>query len=278
MFLGDTNCPIIIPDNPLKDLSDIEKSIQKKFRLTLWSPFIKALKEFNLVQENDKIAVAISGGKDSLLLAKLFHELKRASNINFEVVFIAMNPGFNKRNLENLKFNLKHLNIDCHIYNDNIFEIAGKIAKDYPCFMCAKMRRGSLYSKATELGCNKLALGHHLDDVVETTLMSMFYMSKYETMLPKLKSDNFDIELIRPLFYIEEKDIIKFIIYNGLNAERTSSKRRDTKELIEMLSKTNPDIKKKILLSSFNVNVEKILAFKYKGEKISYLDDYKIIK
>lgn len=287
MFLGDTNCPIIIPNNPIRNLVDIEKSIQKKFRLTLWAPFIKALKEFQLVQENDKIAVAISGGKDSLLLAKLFHELKRASNINFEVVFIAMNPGFNKRNLDNLKFNLKHLNIDCHIYNDNIFEIAGNIAKDYPCFMCAKMRRGSLYTKATELGCNKLALGHHLDDVIETTLMSMFYMSKYETMLPKLKSDNFEIELIRPLFYVEEKDIIKFIKYNGLNpmncgctiaAERTSSKRRETKELIEMLSKTNPDIKKKILLSSFNVNVEKILAFKYKGKKISYLDDYEIIE
>lgn len=205
MSLGQTDCPLILPDVPLQPLEVIEKSIQKKYRELLWSPFIKALKDFDLVNENDKIAVAISGGKDSLLLAKLFQELKRASKTKFELVFIAMNPGFNQRNLDNLKLNLEHLNIPCHIYDDNIFDIAGKIAKDYPCYMCAKMRRGSLYSKATELGCNKLALGHHLDDVVETTLMSMFYMGKFETMLPKLKSDNFDIELIRPLFYIERK-------------------------------------------------------------------------
>lgn len=286
MSLGNTNCPIILPDNPLKSLNDIEKSIQKKFRKLLWSPFIKALKDFELVKENDKIAVAISGGKDSLLLAKLFQELKRASKINFEVIFIAMNPGFNKRNLDNLKFNLEHLGIPCEIYNDNIFDVADKIAKDYPCFLCAKMRRGSLYSKAQSLGCNKLALGHHLDDVIETTLMSMFYMSKFETMLPKLKSDNFEIELIRPLFYVEEKNIIKFIKYNGIQAmncgctiaaEKTSSKRRETKELISNLEKINPDIKQKILLSSFNVNIEKILGFKYKSKKYSYLDKYDII-
>lgn len=286
MSLGNTNCPLIIPSNPLKSLDDIEKSLQKKYRTLLWSPFIKALKDFKLVEENDKIAVAISGGKDSLLLAKLFQELKRASKINFELEFIAMNPGFNQRNLDNLKFNLEHLNIPCTIYNDNIFEVAGKISKDYPCYMCAKMRRGSLYTKATELGCNKLALGHHLDDVVETTLMSMFYMSKFETMLPKLKSDNFDIELIRPLFYVEEKNIIKFINNNGIQAmncgctiaaEKTSSKRRQTKELIKTLELTEPDIKKRILNSTFNVNIEKILSFKYKGEKISYLDDYNLI-
>ncbi|NYV27464.1 tRNA 2-thiocytidine biosynthesis protein TtcA [Streptobacillus felis] len=283
MSLGQTNCPLILPNVHLQPLELIEKSIQKKYREFLWSPFIKALKDFNLVSENDKIAVAISGGKDSLLLAKLFQELKRASKTNFELKFIAMNPGFNQRNLDNLKFNLEHLDIPCEIYDDNIFEVAGKIAKDYPCYMCAKMRRGSLYSKATELGCNKLALGHHLDDVVETTLMSMFYMGKFETMLPKLKSDNFDIELIRPLFYVEEKNIIKFAKNNGIQAmncgctvaaEKTSSKRRETKELIDQLSKLNPNIKKKILSSTFNVNVEKILGFKYKKDYFSYLDDY----
>ncbi|WP_064609939.1 tRNA 2-thiocytidine biosynthesis TtcA family protein [Streptobacillus moniliformis] len=275
MSLGQTDCPLILPDVPLQPLEVIEKSIQKKYRELLWSPFIKALKDFDLVNENDKIAVAISGGKDSLLLAKLFQELKRASKTKFELVFIAMNPGFNQRNLDNLKLNLEHLNIPCHIYDDNIFDIAGKIAKDYPCYMCAKMRRGSLYSKATELGCNKLALGHHLDDVVETTLMSMFYMGKFETMLPKLKSDNFDIELIRPLFYIEEKNIIKFVKNNGIQAmncgctvaaEKTSSKRRETKEFIKQLSVLNPNIKKKILSSTFNVNIEKILGFKFKKD------------
>ncbi|WP_314010240.1 ATP-binding protein [Pseudostreptobacillus hongkongensis] len=287
MSLGNTNCPIIFSDKPLKPVEEIEKSIQKKYRLQLWSPFIKALKDFKLVEENDKIAVAISGGKDSLLLAKLFQELKRASKINFEVIFIAMNPGFNQRNLDSLKFNLNHLNIPCEIYDNNIFDVADKIAKDYPCFLCAKMRRGSLYTKATELGCNKLALGHHLDDVIETTLMSMMYMSKFETMLPKLKSDNFNIELIRPLYYIEEKDIIKFTKNNGLNpmncgctvvAEKTSTKRREVKELIDNIYKNDPDIKKRLLASTLNVNIEKILGFKYKGQKFSYSDNYEIIK
>ena len=287
MSLGNTNCPIIFSNKPLKPVEEIEKSIQKKYRLQLWSPFIKALKDFNLVEENDKIAVAISGGKDSLLLAKLFQELKRASKINFEVIFIAMNPGFNQRNLDSLKFNLNHLNIPCEIYDNNIFDVADKIAKDYPCFLCAKMRRGSLYTKATELGCNKLALGHHLDDVIETTLMSMMYMSKFETMLPKLKSDNFNIELIRPLYYVEEKDIIKFTKNNGLNpmncgctvvAEKTSTKRIEVKELIDNIHKNDPDIKKRLLASTLNVNIEKILGFKYKGQKFSYSDNYEIIK
>ena len=236
-----------------------------------------------MVKDGDKIAVAISGGKDSLLLSKLFQELKRASKTNFEVVFISMNPGFNEINLQNLKKNLNHLNIPCEIYDDNIFEIAEQIAKDYPCYMCAKMRRGSLYTKATSLGCNKLALGHHFDDVIETTLMSMFYMGKFETMLPKLKSDNYDIELIRPLFYVEEKSIIKWVKNNGIlpmncgctvAAEKTSSKRRETKELITQLVKTNPDIKKRIVQSMQNVNLEKILGWKDSNGKHSYLENY----
>lgn len=271
--LGEVYCPSIIPNVPLKDIKEIEKSIQKKYRGELWSPFIRALKEFELVEEGDKIAIAISGGKDSLLLAKLFQELKRASKTNFEIVFISMNPGFNEINLKNLKKNLEHLNINCEIYDDNIFEIAEKIAKDYPCYMCAKMRRGSLYTKATSLGCNKLALGHHFDDVVETVLMSMFYMGKFETMLPKLQADNFNIELIRPLYYVEEKSIIKWVKNNGIMpmncgctvaAGKTSSKRRETKELLEQLVKNNPDIKKKIIQSTQNVNLEKILGYKGK--------------
>lgn len=281
--IGNTSCEAILPSVPLKPLDEIEKSIQKRYRSELWSPFIKGLKEFEMVKDGDRIAVAISGGKDSLLLAKLFQELKRASKTDFELVFISMNPGFNEINLINLKKNLEHLEIPCEIYNDNIFEIAEKIAKDYPCYMCAKMRRGSLYSKATSYGCNKLALGHHMDDVIETTLMSIFYMGKFETMLPKLKSDNFDIELIRPLFYVEEKSIIKWVRNNGIlamncgctvAAGKTSSKRRETKELIAELVKNNPDIKKRIVQSAQNVNLEKILGWKMSGEKFSYLDNF----
>lgn len=275
-------CETIIPDVALKSLGDIEKSIQKKFRKDLWSPFIKALKEFSMINDGDKVAIAISGGKDSLLLAKLFQELKRASKTKFELAFISMNPGFNEENLKKLEKNLKYLNIPAEIYPDNVFEVAEKIAKDYPCYMCAKMRRGSLYTKAVSLGCNKLALGHHFDDVVETTLMSMFYMAKFETMLPKLKADNFDIELIRPLYYVEEKSILKWIKTNGLApmncgctvaAGKTSSKRREIKELLAMLSKNNPDIKKSIMQSAKNVNLEKIVAWKNKGEHFSYLDN-----
>ena len=281
--IGNTSCEAILPSVPLRSLNEIEKSIQKRYRSELWSPFIKGLKEFEMVKDGDRIAVAISGGKDSLLLAKLFQELKRASKTDFELVFISMNPGFNEINLINLKKNLEHLEIPCEIYNDNIFEIAEKIAKDYPCYMCAKMRRGSLYSKATSYGCNKLALGHHMDDVIETTLMSIFYMGKFETMLPKLKSDNFDIELIRPLFYVEEKSIIKWVRNNGIlamncgctvAAGKTSSKRRETKELIAELVKNNPDIKKRIVQSAQNVNLEKILGWKMSGEKFSYLDNF----
>lgn len=278
--IGNTSCEAILPAVPLKPLSEIEKSIQKKYRLELWSPFIKGLKEFEMVKDGDRIAVAISGGKDSLLLSKLFQELKRASKTDFELVFISMNPGFNEINLTNLKKNLEHLEIPCEIYNDNIFEVAEKIAKDYPCYMCAKMRRGSLYTKAASYGCNKLALGHHLDDVIETTLMSIFYMGKFETMLPKLKADNFDIELIRPLFYVEEKSIIKWIRNNGIlamncgctvAAGKTSSKRRETKELIAELVKNNSDIKKRIIQSAQNVNLEKILGWKTSEGKFSYL-------
>lgn len=266
----------------MKSVSEIEKAIQKKFRKYLWKPFIRALQDFRMVNNGDKIAVAISGGKDSLLLAKLFQELKRASKTNFELVFISMNPGFNDENLKKLKDNLNYLNIPTKVYQDNVFQVAEKIAKDYPCYMCAKMRRGSLYSRAVEMGCNKLALGHHFDDVVETTLMSMFYMAKFETMLPKLKADNFEMELIRPLFYVEEQSIKKWIRANGLSpmncgctvaAGKTSSKRRETKELLVLLEKTNPNIRKNIMQSAKNVNLEKIIAWKTKGEHFSYLDN-----
>lgn len=271
----------------MKSLIDVERALQKNFKRVLWSPFIHALKDFNLVNEGDKIAVAISGGKDSLVLAKLFQELKRVSTVNFEVVFLSMNPGFTEENLKMLKENVKNLNIPCHIYDDNVFKIAQKMDPKKPCYMCARLRRGSLYSHAVELGCNKLALGHHMDDVVETTVMSMFYMGKVETMLPKLHSDNFDIELIRPLFYVEEKDIRKFVKYIDLTPMACGcevakgildSKRRDTKALLNSLVEKDKDIKKRIMQSVFNVNIEKILGFKCKREKYSVYDKITIKK
>jgi len=277
------NCELIINTNELKSIEDIERSIQKKFRGKLWSPFIKALKEFKMVEEGDKIAVAISGGKDSLLMAKLFQELKRIKQVNFEVVFISMNPGFNEDNSTRLDENLKHLNIPCVRYDDNIFEIAEKVAKDYPCYLCAKMRRGSLYTMAEKMGCNKLALGHHFDDVIETTLMNMFYAGEFKTMMPKLKSKNFDIQLIRPLYFLREKDIKRFTEYNGLSpmncgcvvaAGKTSSKRREVKNLITMLEGNDKDIKAKIFNSVRNVNLNQCIAWK-KGETTHhFLDEY----
>ena len=277
------NCELITSENELKSLEEIERSLQKKFRPKLWSPFIKALKEFNMVQDGDKIAVAISGGKDSLLLAKLFQELKRISDTKFELVFISMNPGFNEENSKRLDENLKHLNIPCTRYNDNIFEVAEKMAKNYPCYLCAKMRRGSLYTMAEKLGCNKLALGHHFDDVIETTLINMFYAGEFKTMMPKLRSQNFDIELIRPLYYLREKDIKKFTNYNGLNpmncgcvvsAGKTSSKRREVKELIASLELNDKDIKAKIFNSVRNVNLNQCISWKKGKETYHFLDDY----
>lgn len=278
-----SNCELITSENELKSLEEIERSLQKKFRPKLWSPFIKALKEFNMVQDGDKIAVAISGGKDSLLLAKLFQELKRISDTKFEVVFISMNPGFNEINSKRLDENLKHLNIPCIRFEDNIFEIAEKMAKDYPCYLCAKMRRGSLYTMAEKLGCNKLALGHHFDDVIETTLINMLYAGEFKTMMPKLRSQNFDIELIRPLYYVREKDIKKFTNYNGLNpmncgcvvsAGKTSSKRREVKELIASLELKDKDIKAKIFNSVRNINLNQCISWKKGKETYHFLDDY----
>ncbi len=271
----------------MKQLSNITKALQKKYRRNLWSPFIHALKDFNLVEEGDRIAVAISGGKDSLVLAKLFQELKRVSKVNFELEFISMNPGFTSENLKLLKENVHNLEIPCKIYDDNVFKIASKMNPKKPCYMCARLRRGSLYTMAEKLNCNKLALGHHMDDVIETTVMSMFYMGKIETMLPKLHADNFNIELIRPLFYIEEKDIKKFISYCDITPMACGcavasgiidSKRRDTKNLLNELEKKDKDIKKRIMQSAFNVNIEKILAFRYKAQKISVFDKYAIKK
>jgi len=285
MGTNDRNyCEGIIPENELKSLKEIEKSIIKKFRKTIWSKFIKGLKEYNLVEEGDKIAVAISGGKDSLIMAKLFQELKKHGRVNFELEFIAMDPGFHTINRELLLKNCEYLNIPVTIFESNIFDVVDEIAKDYPCYMCARMRRGSLYNKAKELGCNKLALGHHFDDIIETTMLNVLYGGSFKTMLPKIKSTNFEnMELIRPMMYIREEDIIKFTKYSGITtmncgcvvaAGKTSSKRSEIKNLIKTLKETFKNVDKSIFQSANNVYIDSILGWKKEKEKYSYLDFY----
>lgn len=264
----------------------IERSIIKTYRKEIWARFVKGVKEFNLIEDGDKVAVCISGGKDSFLLAKCMQELKRHGKINFEMIFLCMNPGYNEKNLELIKSNAKLMNIDLHIFNSNIFDVVDKQIVS-PCYLCARMRRGHLYSKAKELGCNKIALGHHFDDVVETILLSMLYASEYKTMMPKLHSDNFEnMELIRPMYYIREYDILRFVKSNNLhflncackftekNEYENKSKRKEIKDLICELKKVNPAVDYNIFKSTFNVNLNTILGY-HKGEdEYFFLDDY----
>ncbi len=266
------------------DIKDIEKAIIKKYRKEIWIPFIEAVNEFNLIEENDKIAVCISGGKDSLILAKVLQEIQRHGKKKFELKFISMDPGFNKANRDELEFNCKHLEIPVIIKESNIFSITDNIAKEQPCYLCARMRRGFLYNFAKELGCNKIALGHHMDDVIETTMMNVFYAGCYKTMMPKLHSTNFEnMELIRPLYYVKEHSIVKFKNYTGLHfmdcgcsvtAEKRTTKRKEIKELIKVLQKTHKDIDKSILKSASNVHLDAVLGYKSNDIKYNFLDFY----
>lgn len=277
-------CERIIPKEDLKPLSEIERSLIKKFRKPVWTKFIKAIKEYKLIQEGDKIAVAVSGGKDSIIMAKLLQELQKHGGVKFELEFIAMDPGYHPQIKELLIDNCKHLNISIHLYESGIFNIIDEKAKDYPCYLCAKMRRGSLYNKAQELGCNKLALGHHYNDVIETTMLNLLYAGKFKTMLPKIKSDNFEgLELIRPLYFVEEEYIKKFINYSGvwpLNcacmvaAEKIGNKRHEIKDLIKDLKLKSKDIDKSIFKAAENVSIDSVLGWEKDGEKHSYLDFY----
>lgn len=282
--LAGQGCERIIPAEDKKPLKEIERSIVKRYRKYLWSKFVKAIKEYDLIQEGDKIAVAISGGKDSLLMAKLFQELHRHGEVNFDLEFIAMDPGYHPQIKALLKENLDYLGIDAHIYESGIFEVAEKMAKDYPCYMCARMRRGSLYSKAQELGCNKLALGHHYNDVIETTMLNVLYGGNFKTMLPKLKAQNFEnLELIRPLYLIEEDSIRKWIDYSGIwplncacmiAAKKVGNKRFEIKDLIKELKKTFDGVDKSIFKSASNVAMDSILGWEKDGKKYSFLDVY----
>lgn len=279
-----SGCELLIPFSERKPVKEIERSIITTYRKDIWAKLAKGVKEFELVNEGDKIAVGVSGGKDSLLLAKLMQELQRHGGVKFDIEYIAMNPGYFITNEERLKDNCKHLEIPITYYDSGIFDVVSKIASDYPCYMCARMRRGALYAKAQELGCNKLALGHHMDDVIETQLLNMFYNGMTKTMMPKLHSKNFEgLELIRPMYYIKEDDIKRFTQNSGLSpmdcgcivaAKKTSSKRREIKQLIATLKETNPDIDKCILHSGQNVRMDCITGWNKNGENHTFLEEF----
>ena len=270
---------------------EIEKSLRKKFKKSVFTPFAKAINDFALIQEGDNICVCISGGKDSMIMAKLFQELKRHNKFPFSVQFLCMDPGYNEYNRKIIEENAKLLGIPLHFFESDIFESVFAIESS-PCYVCARMRRGHLYSKAKELGCNKIALGHHFDDVIETVLMGMLYSGQFQAMMPKLHSTNFPgMELIRPLYYVREDDIKHWRDYNKLNFIQcackftetcstchtdgtTSSKRLETKKLIAELKKTNPFIEKNIFRSTENVSKQTILGLKDKGVKHSFLEWY----
>lgn len=281
--LGDCGLEATISENR-KPLLEIERSIITKHRYPIWSQFIKALNDYQLVDEGDKIAIAISGGKDSLLMAKLFQELQRHGQKNFELEFIAMDPGYHENVREVLLDNCQYLNIPVTLFESNIFQVVDNISKEYPCYMCARMRRGYLYSKAQELGCNKLALGHHLDDVIETTMLNLLCAGNFKTMMPKLKSTNFEgIELIRPMYCMRESNIIKFMKDNGIEAvdcgcmvaaKKTSSKRLEIKNLIKDISGNFQEVEKSIFKAAHNVDMDCILGWKQEGKRYSFLDFY----
>lgn len=269
--------------------SQVEHSLHKKFRKSIWSAFTKALQEYHMLSEGDHIAVCISGGKDSMLLAKLFQELKKHSDFPFEVSYIVMDPGYSPANRRLIEANAACLNIPVRIFESDIFDSVYTIEKS-PCYLCARMRRGHLYNYARELGCNKIALGHHYDDVIETILMGMLYGAQVQTMMPKLHSTNFEgMELIRPLYLVREEDIKRWRDYNGLHFiqcacrftetsviddNETSSKRQEIKELISTLKKSNPEVENHIFRSVENVNLNTVIAYKQDGVKHHFLDTY----
>lgn len=267
-----------------------ERSIIKKYRKPIWNKFIAAVKDYKLIEPNDKIAVCISGGKDSMLLAKLMQMLNRYSEFPFSLVFLVMDPGYSTPNRQQIEENARLLEIPITVFETNIFNVANKTEK-YPCYLCAKMRRGHLYNKAKSLGCNKIALGHHFSDVIETTVMSMFYGSQLQAMIPKVHSTNFEgMELIRPLYCVHEDSIIAWRNYNNLTflqcacrfTENSAasvdgigeSKRQEIKQLIKALKETNPNIEKSIFRSIHNVHIDTFAGYKTKGERHSFLENY----
>ena len=267
------HCEAVLPECEMKSSEEIEQSIKTVYKKSVWSKFIAAINEYKLVEDGDKIAIAISGGKDSLLLYKLFQELKKDKRRNFEFKAVNLNPGFKEEDLTNFKHNLEKLGIECEIFDTNIWKIANEKAKDYPCFLCAKMRRGILYNKVEEYGFNKLALGHHFDDVIETTLINMFYAGSVKTMTPIVDSTSGKLKVIRPLVFVQEKDIINYTRKNGIlamncgctiEAGKTSSKRKEVKELLRDLEEKHPGIKKSVFNSMKNISLDYVYGYNVK--------------
>ncbi|MBS7021165.1 MAG: tRNA 2-thiocytidine biosynthesis protein TtcA [Firmicutes bacterium] len=264
----------------------IENSIIKKYRKKLWSPFMKTVREFELVKENDKIAVCISGGKDSMLLAKCLEELKKHGDVSFELVYLVMNPGYQEENLSKIKENLNILGLDATIFESNIFEVADESSKrrnDNPCYLCARMRRGALYHKAQELGCNKIALGHHMNDVIETVLLNLIWNGQVSSMMPKLHSDNFEgMELIRPLYYVKEKYIISWARFHELSfidcacsvTKKGIGKRAVVKKLVDELCELHDDADLNILTATKNINLNTLLGYQLGTQKYSFMEKY----
>jgi tRNA(Ile)-lysidine synthase TilS/MesJ len=274
----------------LEKYQEVEQSIITTYRKTIWSRFIQAINEYKLIEDGDKIAVCISGGKDSMLMAKCFQELKRHGKDNFDVVYLCMNPGYNDANKEKILSNAKLLNVPIQMFETNIFNVVTRIENN-PCYICARMRRGYLYNKARELGCNKIALGHHFDDVIETILMGMLYGSQVQTMMPKLHSTfHKGMELIRPMYFVNEADILAWKNKNGLdflqcackfteeytrtNNKEGMSKRKEVKEMIASLRKINPKVDINIFRSVENVNLDTIISYRRGNEFHHFLDDY----
>ena len=274
----------------LSDMQRIERSITKTYRDTIWNPFSRAMKQYALVGEGDRVAVCISGGKDSMLLAKLMQMLRRYSDFPFELTFLVMDPGYSAGNRKRIEDNAERLGIPITVFETNIFDVADK-AEKYPCYLCAKMRRGHLYKKARELGCNKIALGHHFSDVIETTVLSLFYGSQLQGMMPKLHSTNYaGMELIRPLYCVREEDIIRWCRHNDLRFIRCAckvteriahsedgtgdSKRQEIKLLIKELKKTNPNIENSIFNAIHAVHIDTFPGYKSGGEDHSFLEGY----
>lgn len=273
----------------MEKYKEIERSIIVRFRKEIWRLFTKAVRDYKLINENDRVAVCISGGKDSFLLAKCIEELQKHGNTKFDAKYIVMDPGYNKENRKQIIDNAKKMNIDINIFDLDIFDSVYSIDEGSPCYLCARMRRGCLYSYAKSLGCNKIALGHHFDDVIETTLLSIIYGGEIKGMMPKLHSDNFKgMELIRPLYLIREKDIKSWVKYNNLEflncacrftekntfSHNENSKRLEIKKLIEKLEKESPFVPFNIFRSTENVNLDMMRAYKTNGKKHDFLDTY----
>lgn len=273
----------------METYEEIERGIVKKFRKPIWRRFVKAINEYEMLKPGDKVAVCISGGKDSMLLAKLMQEIQRHGKMQFSLEFIVMNPGYNQLNKDKILSNARLLNIPITMFETKIFDAVVDI-KDSPCYLCARMRRGYLYKQAQDLGCNKIALGHHFDDVIETILMGMLYGAQIQTMMPKLHSTNFKgMELIRPMYLIREEDIIKWRNYHKLEfiqcacrftesitskEYESNSKRQEVKNLIKKLHQVNPNVENNIFRSVENVNLKTIISYKQKGQIYHFLDEY----